>query len=32
VGFIAGPLVVALFVESMDLLAAERGPRQKVVQ
>ncbi|SFR88590.1 Predicted PurR-regulated permease PerM [Halomicrobium zhouii] len=32
VGFIAGPLVVALFVESMDLLAAERGPRQKAVQ
>jgi len=32
VGFIAGPLVVALFVESMDLFAAERGPRQKVVQ
>ena len=32
VGFIAGPLVVALFVEAVDLLAAERAPRRKVVQ
>ncbi len=32
VGFIAGPLVVALFVESVDLLAAERAPREKVLQ
>lgn len=32
VGFIAGPLVVALFVESVDLLTAERGPRRKVLQ
>lgn len=29
VGFIAGPLVVALFVESVDLLTTERGPFQE---
>lgn len=32
VGFIAGPLVVALFVETVNLLSAERSPRRRVVQ
>ncbi|WP_254273016.1 AI-2E family transporter [Haloarcula marina] len=31
VGFIAGPVLVAMLVEAADLLAAERGPEEQVL-